>query len=107
LFKSKGEFILKKNRYISVFSLILVILSVYFCSKFQAMAYWGSGLTWFWIEVSCVYICAITAIGLVFVKKKGIELSLTDKKIRVLSFTIAVLNILWTTFAIIAGFSGM
>lgn len=71
------------------------------------MAYWGLGLTWFWIGVSCDYICAIAAIALGFVKKKDSKLSQIDVNIRVLNFTIAILNICWTTFAVIAGLSGM
>lgn len=88
-------------RYISVFSIIFAITSVYFGTKFEEMAYWGSGLTWFWIGVSCDYIFAIIAITLAFIKKRSVKLREIDVNIRVLSFIIAFLNIGWTTFGVI------
>lgn len=98
---------MKVIRFISIFSLIFAIISVYFGTKFGEMAYWGSGLTWFWIGVFCDCIFGIIAMILVFIKKKDIKLNEADVNIRVLSFTIAFLNICWTTFGVIAGLSGM
>lgn len=92
---------------ISVCSLVFAIISVYFELKFFEMAYWGSGLTWFWVGVSCDYICAITAIILVFVKKKDIKLSKIDANIRSVSISIAIINLFYSTFLVIGGLSGI
>lgn len=96
-----------KMRCISVFSLVFAIISFYFELKFFEMAYWGSGLTWFWVGVSCDYICAITAIVLVLVKKKDIKLSKIDANIRGVSVSIAIFNLCFSTFLVIGGLSGM
>lgn len=92
---------------ISIVSPFLSIMGVLFSAKISDMAYWGSGLMWFWIGVYCDYVCGLLAIVLAFIKKKKLKLCQTDVTIRALSITITTINICWTTFAVIAGLSGM
>lgn len=96
---------------ISIFSFILSIIGLVFGIKLQYMAYWGSSFTirmiWFSIGAFLSYAFSLTAIFMVFFKLKNLKLSIVDFSLRIISFLIVMANLLWTTFVIIAGLSGM
>lgn len=77
------------------------------------MAYWGEGLTWFWIGVTFTYLIGL--LGAMFfilsvVKRDDAKQGFYSYIInffRTLSFLALVLGFLWTSFLIIAWMSGM
>ncbi|QED48036.1 hypothetical protein [Cytobacillus dafuensis] len=96
---------------ISNYSFILSIIGIVFGMIFQTMAYWGSsytvGMMWFWIGAFLSYAFSLTAIFLMFLKTKELKLSIVDIVMRIIFIIISFANIVWTTFVIIAGLSGM
>ena len=101
--------IMKKIRYLSLFSLLFAIIGMFLGTKFQIMAYLGSsraiGMMWYWVGVFFSYSCTILAFVLMFIKTKSIKLSGIDIGLRAIGSTFIVINLLWTTFVIIAGLS--
>lgn len=55
-------------------SLVCAIGVFYLSIKFQQMAYWGNGLTWFWVGVTFTYLIGL--LGIVF-------FALSFKKVKV------------------------
>jgi hypothetical protein len=92
----------------SIFSFVLSIIGIVFGMKFQYMAYWGSGypvgMMWFWIGAFLSYVFSLTAILLVLFKTK---FNFVGNASKIIISLITIANILWTTFVIIAGLSGM
>lgn len=104
--------IVKTKQFYVLLSLLCAIGVFLMSSIFQDMAYWGSGLTWFWIGVSFTYL--LWLMGIVFftvavtrkTKIKGkllVDLSI----IRITTLILLIFGFLWTTFVIIAGMSGI
>lgn len=92
----------------TLFSLLCAVGVFYLSIKFQKMAYWGDGLTWYWIGVTITYLVGL--LGVMFIilslKKrdcntKGI-FSYSINLLRTLSILALGLGFLWTTFIIIA-----
>ncbi|MFK9093485.1 hypothetical protein [Bacillus salipaludis] len=102
---------MKDFKRFGIYSFILSIIGIVFGMKFQYMAYWGSIYTvhviWFWIGAFLSYGFSLTALFFVFFKAKSIKLSIVVIVMRIFVILITVANILWTTFVIIAGLSGM
>jgi hypothetical protein len=102
---------MKNLKKFSIYSFILSIIGIVFGMKFQFMAYWGSsytvGMMWFWIGAFLSYAFSLTAIFLMFFKTKNLKLSIVVVVLRITILLITIANILWTTFVIIAGLSGM
>ena len=100
---------LKSNPFL-IFLSYLCAIGVFFMSiKFQEMAYWGNNLTWYWVGVTITYILFFTGmilLKLVFTRKSEVH---TVLKIStgVFSGIFLILGILWTTFIVIAGMSGI
>ena len=93
-------------------SLVCAIGVFYLSIKFQKMAYWGNGLTWFWVGVTCTYLIGLLGIvffALSFKKREGDQKYFPSLLISLRTLAILALGIgfLWTTFVIIAGMSGM
>lgn len=102
-----------KTKLFFVFLSLLCAIGVFLMiGPFQSMAYWGNGLTWYWIGAAFTFF--IWLMGIVF-----LVLAMTRKeKVRgklifglpilgVASFVILICGFLWTTFVIIAGMSGI
>jgi len=97
----------------TLFSLLCAVGVFYLSIKFQEMAYWGDGLTWYWVGVTFTYLIGL--LGVMFSilslkkrdgNKKGF-LSYSINLFRPLSILALGMGFLWTTFVIIAGMSGM
>lgn len=97
----------------TLFSLLCAVGVFYLSIKFQEMAYWGNGLTWFWLGVTITYLTGL--FGVLFVilslkirndNKNGFY-SYSINLLRTLSILTLGMGFLWTTFLIIAGMSGM
>lgn len=77
------------------------------------MAYWGDGLTWFWVGVIFTYLIGLLGVMFIIlsiINRDGhIEgfFSYVINFLSTLSFLALALGFLWTTFLIIAGMSGM
>ena len=97
----------------TLFSLLCAVGVFYLSIKFQEMAYWGNGLTWFWVGVTITYLTGILGVTFIILSLKIRD----DSKNRFYSYSINLLRTLsilalglgffWTTFLIIAGMSGM
>ncbi|MEK4531976.1 hypothetical protein [Solibacillus sp. FSL K6-1554] len=97
----------------TLFSLLCAVGLFYLSIKFGEMAYWGNGLTWYWVGVTITYLTGI--LGVIFIilslkirddSKNGFY-SYSINLLRTLSILALGLGFLWTTFLIIAGMSGM
>lgn len=79
---------------------------------FQKMAYWGGGLTWYWVGVALTFAIGVagTAFILQSLKIKGSEektlLTTLLISLRALAILAIGLGFLWTTFIVSAGMSG-
>ena len=76
------------------------------------MAYWGNGLTWYWVGVTLTYLIGLLGVmffALSFKKREGNQKVFASLLISLRTSSILALGIgfLWTTFVIIAGMSGM
>jgi len=81
-------------------------------SAFQDMAYWGEGLTWYWVGVALTYLIGV--LGIVFLVIASIRNTAVKGKpifrlsvIGTASFMMLLCGFCWTTFVIIARQSGM
>ncbi|AXI01384.1 hypothetical protein DV702_13090 [Sporosarcina sp. PTS2304] len=80
---------------------------------FQKMAYWGGGLTWYWLGVVAAYVTG--GVGTVFIlltlkiaePEKKTWLSVALVSLRAVAILAIGLGFLWTTFIVAAGMSGM
>ncbi|MEK4130084.1 hypothetical protein NYE67_10405 [Solibacillus sp. FSL W8-0474] len=93
-------------------SLVCAIGVFYLSIKFQEMAYWGNGLTWYWVGVTFTYLIGVLGcvfFALSFKKREGDQKYFSSLLISLRISSILALGIgfLWTTFIIIAGMSGM
>ncbi|MFB4166278.1 hypothetical protein ACE1TI_21460 [Alteribacillus sp. JSM 102045] len=89
---------------------LICATGVFYLSKlFQDMAYWGEGLTWYWIGVVFTYLTGLLGIGFIIlsVKRRNGKKTLFPILLRTFSTSALVIGFLWTTFVIIAGMSGM
>lgn len=102
-----------KLYFYTLFSLLCAVGVFYLSIKFQKMAYWGNGLTWFWVGVTITYLTGI--LGVIFIilsfkirndNKNGFY-SYSINLLRTLSILALGMGFLWTTFVIIAWMSGM
>ncbi len=97
----------------TIFSLLCAAGVFYLSVLFQEMAYWGKGLTWFWVGVTFTYLTGLLGVMFIilsFKKREGnkkIFFSLLLILLRTLSSLALGIGFLWTTFVIIAGMSGM
>lgn len=94
----------------TLLSLICAAGVFYFSYVFQVMAYWGKGLTWYWIGVVFTYLIGLFGVMFIILsskKRDGGKENSFPKLLRALSISALVVGFLWTTFVIIAGMSGM
>lgn len=97
--KKIGFFFLSFICSISVFCLSIL---------FQKMAYWGSGLLWYWIGIGLTY--TVWLVGIIlwikgFTNKNG-SYSFLIVSLITLIMILLILSFLWTTFVIVFGLSG-
>lgn len=104
--------ILKSKQFYVILSLVCAITMFLMSSAFQNMAYWGKGLTWYWIGVSFTYL--LWLMGIIFLviaitreSNKNGKLLFSLSIVGIGSFIILILGFCWTTFVIIAGLSGI
>jgi hypothetical protein len=100
---------LEKRRYLGTLPIIFTIIGFLFSYEFQSMAYWGRGLTWYWFGASLAYVFSVLSL-ITFIMmrfKKKIHTNEIGFFLTVISVIVSILTILWTTFVIIAGMSGM
>ncbi|MBF4502170.1 hypothetical protein IRY55_12445 [Savagea sp. SN6] len=103
--------LIKKESF--VFLSLLCAIGVFLMSSaFQSMAYWGNDSTWYWVGVVLTYFLGL--IGIVFlvlaIKRKTIENrepAFGMSIFRIVTFILLICGLLWTTFIIIAGNSGI
>ncbi|MCO7125639.1 hypothetical protein NIE88_07640 [Sporolactobacillus shoreicorticis] len=98
---------MEKLKHPNLVAFILMFIGASFSSEFQQMAYWSLGIFWYWVGAGIAYIATFAALILmVFLNKSKKEgnLVLSTKLIGII---ICTLILLWTTFVIIAGQSGM
>ncbi|WP_091277123.1 hypothetical protein [Alteribacillus persepolensis] len=101
---------MRKQLIYTLSSLICALGVFYLSILFQDMAYWGKGLTWYWVGVVFAYLIGL--LGVIFIilslkKRKSYKETLFPVLLRTLSGGTLVIGFLWTTFVIIAGMSGM
>lgn len=99
----------KLNWYFIILSFLCAISAYPMSMIFQSMAYWGTGMIWYWIGVVITYSILLVGVYLSFKVpiKNNDKISLLRLGIRIILSTSLVLGFLWTTFIIIAGKSGM
>lgn len=94
-----------------IISFVLLLVSIVFSLNFEHMAYWNvgaiDGMIWFWIGAFLSYTFSLLAVFWVFFKTKPCRISGVVALRLTIIFLLATGNILWTTFVILAGLSGM
>ncbi|SDZ41104.1 hypothetical protein SAMN04488156_1304 [Bacillus sp. 166amftsu] len=112
----EGDSIIVKINAWNIAPFIMTIIGFIFSLKFQDMAYWGRNetgivdtfsMTWYWIGVGLAYTCTITSIILVFLQTKNTQRSTISNVLRSINLFIITITLIWTTFVVIAGSSGM
>lgn len=100
----------KTKRFYIFLSLICAVGVFFLSSVFQDMAYWGEGMTWYWIGVVFTYF--IWLLGVIFIvlaiKSKGDDEEKIVFNLTIMEIGLALVLICgfcWTTFVIIAGLS--
>ncbi|WP_026701679.1 hypothetical protein [Salibacterium aidingense] len=101
---------IRKQLIYTFLSLICAAGVFYLSNLFQDMAYWGEGLTWYWVGIIFNYLIGL--LGVMFIifslkSRKGDKETSFPILLRTLSGVTLVIGFLWTTFVIIAGISGM
>lgn len=97
----------------TLISLLCAAGVFYLSILFQKMAYWGNGLTWYWVGVTFTYLIGLLGVMFIilsFKKREGNKktfFSFLLILLRTLSILALGIGFLWTTFVIIAGMSGM
>lgn len=99
-----------KQIFYTVLSLLCAAGVFNFSRIFQEMAYWGNGLTWFWVGVILAYLIGL--LGVMFIvlslkKRESNQKTVCLNILRTISILALGFGFLWTTFVIIAGMSGM
>ncbi len=106
---------MKKQIYVFL-SLLCAVAVFIMSSVFQSMATWGEGFAWYWIGVIFTYFIWLLGIIFLVIARK---INITSKSyaegkllfglpvMGIVSFIILICGVLWTTFIIIAGLSGI
>ncbi|SHG56516.1 hypothetical protein [Ornithinibacillus halophilus] len=104
--------VIKSKQFYVILSLVCAVAMLLMSTTFQSMAYWGEGLTWFWVGVSCTYL--LWLMGIVFLavaitKRTDLnpKLSIGVSIMGIVSFILLLCGFGWTTFIIIFGLSGL
>ena len=103
---------LKSQRFYVLVSLLCAVSMFVMSNVFQSMAYWGEGLTWYWVGVSFTYLIWLIGIVLLVLARtrkttaKG-KLIVGLPIMGIATFILLICGCLWTTFVIIAGLSGI
>ena len=104
----------EKKQLVFIMLAFICAAGVFFLSGlFQSMAYWGNGLTWYWIGVVLTFITGMVGTALILqslkvdapVEKNWLTILLIS--LRALAVLAIGLGFLWTTFVVVAGMSGM
>ncbi|PIC99428.1 MULTISPECIES: hypothetical protein [unclassified Sporosarcina] len=104
----------EKKQLVFIMLAFICAAGVFFLSGlFQSMAYWGNGLTWYWIGVVLTFITGMVGTAFILqslkvdapVEKNWLTILLIS--LRALAVLAIGLGFLWTTFVVVAGMSGM
>ncbi|MDN3953789.1 hypothetical protein [Sporolactobacillus laevolacticus] len=91
--------------------ILSVIIGCFFGYYFQIMAYWSpKTLLWLWVGVALSYLFSLLALILIIARIFSGHVkheTITDGPILLIGAIVAIMNILSTTFLLIAGLSGM
>lgn len=97
-------------RYSGMFSYLFTLLGFMMSMSFWRMARWGraesSGIVWYWIGVCLTYLLCLAAGVFIYLRLKKSQNGV-ERGFLFISSMICILIILWTTFQVIAGISGM
>lgn len=101
-----------KKEFVIFLSLLCAIGVFLMSSAFQSMAYWGNYFTWYWAGVVFTYILGL--MGIIFLvfsikrkKRENGESRLGLSMFEIITSMILICGLLWTTFIIVAGMSGI
>ncbi len=101
---------MRKQLIYALLSLICAAGVFYLSYLFQEMAYWGRGLTWYWVGVVFTYLIGLLGVMFIILSlkvRKGEKETTLPILLSTFSAVMLVCGFLWTTFVIIAGMSGM
>jgi hypothetical protein len=96
-----------KLKYPNLIAFFLMFVGAAFSSGFQEMAYWGPRPLWYYVGSGIAYVTTIAALILLVALSKAKEENSLTLFTKVIGIIICTLILLWTTFLLIAGASGM
>jgi len=97
----------KKLKHPNLVIFILMFIGASFSSGFQQMAYWSPKVFWYWAGAGIAYMSTAAALILIVYLNKSKKEGGLVRSTKLIGIIICSLILLWTTFVMIAGQSGM